>query len=191
MARLRVGLLGGSFNPAHNGHRHVSLLALQLLRLDQVWWLVSPQNPLKATAGMASLERRFERARELARHPRIRVSDLERELGTRYTADTLPALKCRFGRIAFVWLMGADNLVQIPAWRRWPEIFEAMPVAVFDRPTYSYRALAGTAAHRFRGCRVGRSWCLAGRKPPAWCFIRARPDPASATSIRQAQLWTA
>lgn len=129
-AGLRVGLLGGSFNPAHDGHRYISRLALKLLGLDEVWWLVSPQNPLKPAAGMASLGDRLARAQAVADHPRIRVTDLERLLGTRYTADTLAALHRCFPRTRFVWLMGADNLLQVPRWQRWTEIFETTPVAL-------------------------------------------------------------
>ena len=184
MARLRVGLLGGSFNPAHDGHRHISLLALQRLRLDQVWWMVSPQNPLKSTAGMAPLAERMASARAAARHPAIKITDIERRLGTRFTADTLVRLRQRFPDLGFVWLMGADNLVQVPKWQRWTEIFTSMPVAVFDRPTYSYAALVGPAATRFRHRRIRDPRALAGTPPPAWCFVQARRHPGSATAIR-------
>lgn len=183
----RIGLLGGSFNPAHPGHRHISLLALKRLKLDQVWWLVSPQNPLKPVAGMAPLADRLASARQAARHPRIRATDIETRLGTRYTADTLPRLKQRFPRARFVWLMGADNLIQISKWDRWTTIYRAVPIAVFDRPGYSLRALASVAAKRFGACRrhpfdAGR---LAEARPPAWVFVRAARHPASATMIRK------
>ncbi len=191
MARLRVGLLGGSFNPAHAGHRHISVLALKRLALDQVWWLVSPQNPLKASADMADFGLRMSAATAAARHPRIRISDIESRLGTRYTIDTLSALKRLHCEHDFVWLMGADNLLQLPAWRRWAEIFQTMPVAVFDRPNYSYRALAGIAAYRFRRERVLEPAALVAEKPPAWCFIRGPTHPASATRIRQQGAWIA
>ncbi len=183
----RIGLLGGSFNPAHAGHRHISLLALRRLRLDEVWWLVSPQNPLKPAAGMATLETRLEFARSVARHPRIKVTDIERRLGTRYTGDTLRALAKRFPRPMFVWLMGADNLVEIPRWRNWTAIFHLVPIAVFDRTTYTYRALAGTAARRFERHRRDpeQAGALAGSTPPAWVFIRATTHPGSATRIRE------
>ena len=185
MARLKVGLLGGSFNPAHEGHRHVTLTALHRLRLDQVWWLVSPQNPLKPTTDMAPIEERLARARQMAAHPRIRVTDLERRLGTRYTVDTLLALRRRFPDIRFVWLMGADNLQQITRWRRWETIFETVPVAIFNRSSYSYRALAGAAAQRFGRFRVSQPAKLAETEPPAWCFLWTRRHPASATAIRR------
>ncbi len=184
--RRRIGILGGSFNPAHLGHRHVSLLALERLGLHEVWWLVSPQNPLKPVAGMAPFGERFESARRAARHPRIKASDLEHKLGTRYTADTLRALKRHFPRQRFVWLMGADNLQQIVDWQNWPRIFTELSIAVFDRPSYSCKALAGKAAIRFRRCRLRSrdARLLADRKPPAWVFLHTPLHPASATAIR-------
>src|SRR5690606_10326285 len=153
-AGLRVGLLGGSFNPAHAGHRHISLEALRRLKLDEIWWLVTPQNPLKPVCGTAPLDRRVAAARRVADHPRIRVTDIERRLGTRYTADTLAALTARFPRTRFVWLMGADNLAQIHRWRHWTRIFHTVPIAVLDRPTYSLKASGGVAARRFARYRV-------------------------------------
>jgi nicotinate-nucleotide adenylyltransferase len=182
----RIGLLGGSFNPAHAGHLHLSLWALRLLRLDAVWWLVSPQNPLKPTQGMAPLAERLEGARRLIRHPRIRALALEADLGTRHTADTLAALRARFPRDRFVWLIGADNLIQMPRWRRWSFIFHAVPVAVFARPTYSLRALSGTAARRFARFRVRgpRARGLADRIPPAWAFFPMPLHFESSTRIR-------
>ena len=182
----RIGLLGGSFNPAHRGHRHVSLEALRRLRLDEIWWLVSPQNPLKAADGMASLPARLQRAARVAAHPRIRVTDLERHFGTRYTVDTVTALRRRFPGLSFVWLMGADIMIQMPRWSRWPQLFRMVPVAVFARPTYFSRAMAGKVAHRFRQDRVPLSGAgdLAGRVPPAWTFIPIPHDNTSATDIR-------
>ena len=183
---LRVGLLGGSFNPAHAGHVHVSLLALERLRLDQVWWLVSPQNPLKPSAGMASFEERLARARAVARDPRIRIDDVERRLGTRYTIDTLSRLRDAHPQVRFVWLMGADNLIQISRWRRWRAIFRSVPIAVFARPTYSGRALAAIAARRFRKARkrAFQAPRMAGMRPPAWLFLHTPGHAASATRIR-------
>ena len=179
--------MGGSFNPAHAGHRHISLLALKLLKLDQVWWLVSPQNPLKPVAGMAPLAERLSQAALTARHPRIKVTDLERLLGTRYTADTLARLQRNFPRMRFVWLMGADNLSQIHRWDRWERIFAMLPIAVFDRPLYSLRALASKAARRFAGrrFRLSDAGRLGDLMAPAWIFIRAPLHPASATAIRE------
>lgn len=183
----RVGLLGGSFNPAHDGHRHISLIALERLRLDEVWWMVSPQNPLKATAGMATMAARIEAAGRIANHPRIRVTGIEAELGTSHTVDTITALKRRFRAIRFVWLMGADNLIQIPRWKQWRRLFRSVPIAVFPRPTYSLRALSGVAARRFAMARVpqSRARLLAELCPPAWTFLRVRTHAASATEIRR------
>jgi nicotinate-nucleotide adenylyltransferase len=183
---MRIGLLGGSFNPAHEGHRHISLLALKYLHLDELWWLVSPQNPLKSTNDMAPFAERLASAHAMARHPRIRVSDIESRLHTRYTADTLHALRSRFPQTRFVWIMGADNLAQIPRWERWTEIFNTVPIAVFDRATYSFRALAGKAAQRFARQRIEsrNAAALADQKAPAWVYFHARRHPASASSIR-------
>lgn len=181
-----MGLLGGSFNPAHEGHRHISLEALKRLALDEVWWLVAPQNPLKATRGMAPLQNRLAAAAAMARHRRIRVLDLEARLGTRLTADTLRELRRRFPKVHFVWLMGADNLAQIRHWARWRDIFGSVPVAVLARPTYCLRGLAELAAQRYARQRVppGAARRLAEIKPPAWVFLPIRLDARSATEIR-------
>jgi nicotinate-nucleotide adenylyltransferase len=182
---LRVGLLGGSFNPAHAGHRYVSLEAIKRLGLDQVWWLVSPQNPLKAAAGMAPVAERMAGAEAVARHPRLKVLALETRLGTCYTADTLARL-ARWPGHRFVWLMGADNLAQLPRWWKWRGIMTCCPVAVFERHPYSYAALGGTVARAFAAARLpeDRADELAQAAPPAWVFVRMRPHPASATAIR-------
>jgi nicotinate (nicotinamide) nucleotide adenylyltransferase/ribosome silencing factor RsfS/YbeB/iojap len=180
--------LGGSFNPAHGGHLHLSLLALRCLALDEVWWLISPQNPLKPVAGMAPFAVRLEQAGRLAAgHKRIVVSDLEGRLGgSTYTADTLRALRARLPRLRFVWLMGADNLVQLRHWQRWNEIFRTVAIAAFDRPSHSLKALAGLPARRFSGHRVPISAArrLAEMKPPAWVFFHSRLETSSATRIR-------
>ena len=179
--------MGGSFNPAHGGHLHISRLAFRHLDLDEVWWLVSPQNPLKPADGMAPFAERLAAAAKIAAGDRrIRVSDIEARLGSTYTADTLQALFRRFPRARFVWLMGSDNLRQFPYWRRWQDIFRTVPVAVFDRPSTSLEALAGVAAHRFAAARVPLSAArrLALMPPPAWVFFHTRLDPRSATSIR-------
>ncbi len=183
----RIGLLGGSFNPAHDGHVHVSLMALRRLRLDAVWWLVSPQNPLKPADGMADLETRMAAARSVASHPRIHVTDAEHRLGTRYTIDTLATLVARCPRARFVWLMGADNMIQIPRWAHWERIFRTCPIAVLARPSYSLRAMTGKAAQRFDAHRVRpeRAPALPDMKPPAWTFIPIPLHPASATAIRR------
>jgi nicotinate-nucleotide adenylyltransferase len=181
--------LGGSFNPAHEGHRHISLIAMAELGLDQVWWLVSPQNPLKPVEGMEGFDTRLSGARAAARHPRILVTDLERRLGTRYTADTLAVLKCYYPRTHFVWLMGADNLGQIHRWQRWRTIFRNVPVAVFDRPAYGLRALTAPAAQTYRASRVSqsRAGLLARRRSPGWVFFACRLETQSSTAIRQAK----
>lgn len=185
---LAIGILGGSFNPAHEGHLHISLEALKRLGLDRVWWMVSPQNPLKSRKEMASLEERMAGARDMARHPRIRVTDIETRLGTRYTAETLCKLRARYPRHRFIWLMGSDNLAQIRHWRNWNKIFMKHPLAVFSRSPYDSRALAGLAAQRYKASRlVGNGTRrLKSRKPPAWVFLAIRRHPASATAIRAA-----
>ncbi|HWB50838.1 MAG TPA: nicotinate-nucleotide adenylyltransferase [Stellaceae bacterium] len=183
----RIGLLGGSFNPAHGGHLHISLMALKQLDLDEVWWLVSPQNPLKPAKGMARFAERVAGAEAFAKgHPRIRVSALEAALDTSYTADTIAALARRFPHTRFVWLMGGDNLAQLPHWSRWVELMENVPIAVFDRPQTSSRALAGKAAQRFARARVPAAAArrLAEMNPPAWAFFHTKLDPRSATEIR-------
>ena len=184
----RIGLLGGSFNPAHSGHLHLSLAALCHLDLDEIWWMVSPQNPLKPVVGMAPFAQRVEQARQVAAEcRRIRVTDIEDRLGgSHYTADTLKSLTRRFPRLRFVWLMGGDNLVQLPRWERWTEIFRTVPIAVFDRPSYSHKALAGIAAHRYARHRVPEQAArrLAEATPPAWVFFHTPLDQTSATRIR-------
>ncbi|MCE2509583.1 MAG: nicotinate-nucleotide adenylyltransferase [Alphaproteobacteria bacterium] len=184
---LRIGLLGGSFNPAHDGHRHVSLLALRKLGLDEVWWLVSPQNPLKPEKGMAPLKARLRQAEAVARHPRIRVTDLESQFGTRYTIDTLRTLFRAFPGCHFVWLMGADNLAQISKWRDWTSIFRTVPIAVFDRPSYAFSASTGLASRRYGlSCLPERfAKKLVTMKPPVWVFFRTALSPVSATRIRR------
>ncbi|MFO0995923.1 MAG: nicotinate-nucleotide adenylyltransferase [Alphaproteobacteria bacterium] len=183
----RIGLLGGSFNPAHAGHLHISRLAIEHLALHELWWLVSPQNPLKPVVGMAPFPARFAAARRVARHPRIRVTAIERDLGTRYTVDTVRALKARHPEAHFVLVIGADNLLQLPAWHAWEQLFQELPVAIFDRPSYSQRALGGVAALRFAGWRLDQAFGpqLAYRAPPAWIFFRTALHPASATALRR------
>lgn len=185
---LTIGLFGGSFNPAHDGHRDLSLAALRHLGLDRVWWLVSPQNPLKSAAEMAPQAARLASAEAAARHPRVLVTDIETRLGTVYTAQTIRALRRRFPRARFVWLMGADNLATIHRWRDWRRIFGDVAVAVFDRPTYSLAALGGPAAHRFAAVRRGgpARRHLKYDRPPAWAFVTMKLNPASATALRAA-----
>lgn len=185
--KRRIGLFGGSFNPAHEGHAHIAREALKRLDLDEVWLLVSPQNPLKGIDGMAPFGARLASAAGVCGgDPRLKAVALESWLGTRYTADTLGACRRRFPRTRFVWIMGADNLGQIHRWGRWSSIFRTMVIAVFARPAYSIKALAGKAARAFSTARVGsrRVRRLADLEPPAWTFFPVRLHPASATRIR-------
>jgi nicotinate-nucleotide adenylyltransferase len=184
---LRIGLLGGSFNPPHDGHVHVSDAALKKLRLDYVWWLVSPQNPLKPSRGMASFAKRLDAAKRLAiRHPRMIATGIEQELGTRFTIDSLRALKRRFPELSFVWLMGSDNLVQIPRWRRWQQIFAEVPVAVVARPGSALPARQSKAANRFKSAALPADAQFADAKPPAWTVIEVKRNPTSGTRLRAA-----
>jgi nicotinate-nucleotide adenylyltransferase len=185
--RRRIGLLGGSFNPAHEGHLHISREALKHLGLHQVWWLVSPHNPLKPKAGMADLAQRLAGARAIASDPRIVVGNLESRLGVVRTARTLTVLRRRLPRLTLVWLMGADNLLQIPRWWRWTQIFHAARVAVLDRSPYSYAALAGAAAHRFRARRTKAARVVLKAKTPAWSYVAIRRHGASSTALRVAR----
>jgi nicotinate-nucleotide adenylyltransferase len=184
--RLRIGLLGGSFNPAHEGHLAISREALKRLRLDRLWWLVSPQNPLKPTAETADLEERLAAARALADDSRVIVTDLERAIGTRYTVDTVDWLTRR-SRDRFVWLIGADNMAQLPRWQRWQRLVRMVPIAVLDREPYSYVALAGPMASAFARGRLSerRARALAETPPPAWVYLRLRRHQASSTALRQ------
>jgi nicotinate-nucleotide adenylyltransferase len=185
--RMRVGLLGGSFNPAHEGHRHVAELALRRLRLDQVWLLVSPGNPLKPTAGMAPFADRLAGAARIGDGRRVVASGIEATLQTRYTVDTMRELVRRFPAVQFVWIMGADILEQLPRWRRWTDIVRRLAFVVLPRPSYSHRALAGQAAHRLRaGRRPAREAPLLPGAEPGWVFLPGRQTAVSATAIRQA-----
>jgi nicotinate-nucleotide adenylyltransferase len=188
---IRIGILGGSFNPAHAGHLQLARLAMKRLRLQQVWLLVSPGNPLKHAAGMAPAASRLASARAIADGRRIIATDIERHLHTRYTSDTLRALRRRFPRATFVWLMGADNLVQLPRWRGWLDIARHTPFAVMPRPTYNHRALAGQAARRLRAGRIAapHAPALARWGASGWVFLDARQNPLSATQLRQNAGW--
>jgi nicotinate-nucleotide adenylyltransferase len=184
----RIGLLGGSFNPAHGGHRRISLFVAKALGLDEVWWLVSPGNPLKPKAGMAPLPARFASAKAQSRRAPIRVSAVERELGTRYTVDSLAALRRRYNKLDFVWIMGADNLAQFHQWYRWRDIARAMPIAVIARPGYDGQAIVAPAMAwlgRFR--RPVAAMCRPeGWSAPSLVLLRFDPDPRSATALRLA-----
>jgi len=182
-----TGLLGGSFNPAHGAHRAISLAALGALGLDEVWWLVSPGNPLKEMSGdMAPLAARFASARAMARRSRIMPTMIETKLGTRYTADTLRKLRRRFPNRQFIWLMGADNLAQFHLWRDWRGIARAMPIAVIARPGYDGGAQNAPAMGWLRRFvrRPGHAKHWTNWSPPALVLLRFRPDPTSATRVR-------
>lgn len=183
-----TGLLGGSFNPAHRGHRQISVHAARALGLDETWWLVSPGNPLKQEQGMAPLPIRFAAAREAARGLPIRVTAIEREFGTRYTVDTLLALRRRFPHRQFVWIMGADNLSQFHLWRDWRSIAALVPIAVVTRPGYDGNARSAPAMgwlRRFvRPAAKARQWTTWSM--PALVLLNLPPDPTSATGIRAA-----
>ena len=183
-----TGLLGGSFNPAHGGHRAISLLTMAALGLDELWWLVSPGNPLKPRAGMAPLPARLASAQRMARGTRIKATAIERELGTRYTVDTLKKLVRRYPDRQFIWLMGADNLVQLHQWRNWRDIARLMPIAVVARPGYEGDARAAVAMGWLRAFvrppGQKRNWTK--WSPPALVFLRFPPDSRSATRLRLA-----
>lgn len=192
--RARIGLLGGSFNPAHPGHRHVADMARHVLRLDEVWLLVSPGNPLKSGDGMAPFAERLESARGIADGRHVIAADIEARLGLRQTERTLARLRQLFPRARFVWIMGADNLVQLPRWRRWRRLARGTPMAVLPRPGYTRPALHGAAATVLRHHRRACGALLSGASPSAggrgrrehapWCLVHAREHPASATAIR-------
>jgi nicotinate-nucleotide adenylyltransferase len=186
---MRIGLLGGSFNPAHEGHLHIAREALRRLRLDQVWLLVSPGNVLKPREGMAPFPERLASAQSLADGRRIVATGIEARLGTRFSVDTIEALTRLFPRICFVWLMGADILEQLPRWRRWHVMAEKVPFAVFPRPRYNARALSGWAARMLHAYRLPAhaSHQLACARPPAWTFLPISQHDASATAIRAAR----
>jgi len=183
---LKIGLLGGSFNPAHSGHLHVSETALNRLRLDYVWWLVSPQNPLKPVAGMARFDDRLRQARAFAQGPRIRVTGIECDLGTRYTRDTIKALQTRFPQLRFVWLMGSDNLDQFSHWRDWTSIAAMLPLAVITRPGSELACLFSKAAQRYSRARKQAEPTIVYAAPPAFIVVDAPRNTASATDIRKA-----
>jgi nicotinate-nucleotide adenylyltransferase len=183
---MRIGLLGGSFNPAHGAHRKISLAAMRALGLDEVWWLVSPGNPLKEAAGMAPLIARLASARDAARRAPIVPTAIEARLGTRYTVETLERLVRLYPKRRFIWLMGSDNLVQFHRWRDWREIARIMPIAVIARPDYigdAHTARAMGWLRRFvHPSGHSRHWTM--WRSPALVLLRFRPDPASATRLR-------
>jgi nicotinate-nucleotide adenylyltransferase len=184
---LRIGLFGGSFNPAHDGHRMASLTALRRLQLDRVWWLVTPGNPLKDNSHLPPLGERVATARKLADHAHIHVTGIEATLRTRYTADSLRALKQRCPGVRFVWLMGSDNLRSFQRWNEWRAIARMMPIAVIDRPGSTHSAMASPAANWLSRWRISerQAAVLAATRPPAWTFLHGRRSELSSTMLRE------
>ncbi len=183
----RIGLLGGSFNPPHMGHRHISIEALRRLQLDWIWWLVTPGNPLKCHDNLAPLDERMAAARACADHPRVRITDVERHLGSAFTAETIASLRARRPDLRFVWLMGADNLSGFHRWNAWRDIARRVPIAVLDRPGRHLAALRAPAAqalapYRLRENNAGR---LGMRRPPALVFLHTPLIDISSTGLRR------
>lgn len=180
--------MGGTFNPPHDGHRIAAEAALKRLNLDQVWWLITPGNPLKSLDGLSSLEGRMKLVEVFARGPRMKVTGFERELGTRYTAGTLSFLQRRFPAVRFVWIMGADNLASFDRWQHWRQIARTMPIAVVDRPGWRLAGLASPAAQALKRYRLPESEAasLALRKPPVWMLLTIRLSGLSSTALRNA-----
>jgi len=186
---MRIGLFGGTFDPVHAAHRAASLIAMKRLRLDRVWWLVTPGNPLKDRSRLAPLAQRIAAARAFARHPRIAVTGLEVGLNTRYTYDTLRALSARCPGVRFVWIMGADNLRSFPRWEKWRAIAGMVPIAVIDRLGPSLYAAAGAAGQALARYRLPDSQAagLADHRPPAWVYLHGLKSPLSSTALRAAR----
>jgi len=186
---MRIGLFGGTFDPVHAAHRAACLLALKRLALDRVWWLVTPGNPLKNTRGLAPLAIRLAAARKLAHHPRIDVTDLEAQIGTPYTYETIAYLVRRCPGVHFVWIMGADNLRSFPHWERWRDIAALVPIAVVDRLGPSLYSAAGAAGQALARARIPESAAttLPGRSPPAWVYLHGLKSPLSSTALRAAR----
>ena len=190
-AQRIIGLLGGSFDPAHAGHVEITRHALRRFGLDRVWWMVSPANPLKPT-GPDLLLSRIRAAKRVMEHPKVDVTGIESDLGTRFTSDTIAALKQRFAQYRFVWLMGADNLAQLHLWQDWRSIIQTVPVGVLARPGDSMPARFSRAARLYSANRLPdrASHMLAHARAPAWCFVNVAMSPDSSTAIRKAGGWT-
>ena len=186
-APRRIGLLGGSFNPAHEGHLHISLEALKRLKLDEIWWLVSPQNPLKKASDLADYATRVGLAQAMAAHPRIRVLTLEAQHGLYYTIDTLRFLRTHYPRQQFVWLMGADNLAGFHRWRAWRDIASLVSIAILDRAPYGLKALHARFATRYRTDRVNPQCAplMLDAAAPNWAYLSIPRHPMSATFLRK------
>ncbi len=183
---MRIGLFGGTFDPPHMAHLGASLLALKRLKLDRVWWLVTPGNPLKNTRGLAPLDQRIAAARKLTSHPRIDVTGLEAVINTRYTYDTILWLLARCPRVRFVWIMGADNLRSFHRWQNWRGIAKLVPIVVIDRLGPSLYAAASPAGQALARARIPEhdAVTLPDRKPPAWSFLHGLNSPLSSTALR-------
>lgn len=188
-AGQRIGLMGGSFNPPHQGHVIAAEAAVKRLKLDQLWWVVTPGNPLKAHDGLPPLDKRMALVRRYARGPRMKVTGFEAELGTPYTAATLAFLKQRYPGVHFVWVMGADNLATLDRWQHWRDIASLIPMAVVDRPGYRFKALAKPAAAALARCRLPEASAarLPVLRPPAWTMLTTRLSPLSSTDLRRAK----
>ena len=187
---MRVGLLGGSFDPAHEGHVHLTRVAMRRFGLDKVIWLVSPGNPLK-TRGPAPLDDRIAHAQQIIRDPNVIISDFETRIGTAYTAETIDALKAIHPGVNFVWLMGADNLQQFHRWQRWEDILHTLPIGILARPGWRQSGLHSRTARQYRHARLpGRaSQLLADFSAPAWCFVNMPMTPVSSTELRATGVW--
>ena len=187
---LRIGLLGGSFDPPHSGHMHISKWAIKEFSLDRIWWLVSPGNPLKKDAP-ADLDRRLTACNKLVNHPKVIVTDLERVFNTRYTAQTLTSLKSQYRGVRFVWLMGADNLAEFHKWDRWQDIMHMLPVGVMARPNQQLAANCSTAARIFRESRLSAqsSTALPFKEAPSWSLLTGPMDDESSSKIRAKGKW--
>jgi nicotinate-nucleotide adenylyltransferase len=183
---MRIGLLGGSFNPAHDAHREISLLALKRLGLDRIWWLVTPGNPLKDSRELKPLGERLQQARTLTGDPRIDVTAIETLLRTRFTFDTVRRLTEQYRGVRFVFLMGADNLAQLHRWKRWRELISLVPLAVVDREGWSLRALASPAAISMSQSRLPEhdAVMLASSTAPSWVFLHGLKSGLSSTKLR-------
>jgi nicotinate-nucleotide adenylyltransferase len=186
---MRIGLFGGSFNPPHEAHRAVSLLAMKKLQLDRLWWLVTPGNPLKDARGLPPLDQRIAEAAALADHPRIDVTGFEAVIGTKYSCDTIRFILNEAPGTHFVWIMGADNLKNFHHWKNWRDIFLMLPIAVVDRGGLSLQAASGAAAISFARARIpeSRASSLPGLPPPAWTYLRGVKSDLSSTAIREAR----
>jgi nicotinate-nucleotide adenylyltransferase len=186
---MRIGLFGGTFNPPHEAHRAASLLALKRLGLDRIWWMVTPGNPLKENRSLPSLERRIAESRKMASHPAIDVTGIEAALRTRFTYDTVKALKMRFPKVHFVFIIGADNLAGFHRWENWRALANMIPIAVIDRPDYDLKALSTPAASTLARVRIDESdgAILSLLKPPAWAFLHGLKSQLSSTALRAAK----